>query len=175
MVADYLSTRIVSPPTAKVLLEAGYVLHMERSPASVYDDEEFEAVGALMVPEGSWVEAPKDYIITGLKELPDDGSECLIPTNFCDVSLDPNNPNNPVPVCSTYTNFTKPTVKVPVSGDGPHLTVVSVDHLPTLIAREASGEFSRWLLPSLLTLNSRENEGVWTRAENLYREKVKEL
>jgi saccharopine dehydrogenase (NAD+, L-lysine-forming) len=31
------------------------------------------------------------------------------------------------------------------------------------------------LLPSLLTLDRRETEGVWTRAEKTYREKVAEL
>lgn len=35
---------------------------------------------------------------------------------------------------------------------GPPLTVVSIDHLPTLLPREASEAFSNDLLPSLLTL-----------------------
>ncbi|SCZ98228.1 BZ3500_MvSof-1268-A1-R1_Chr7-1g09064 [Microbotryum saponariae] len=35
---------------------------------------------------------------------------------------------------------------------GPTLTVVSIDHLPTLLPREASEAFSKDLLPSLLTL-----------------------
>lgn len=94
---------------------------------------------------------------------------------IADVSLDPNNANNPVPVYSSYTNFNEPTLPVPVGGDGPELTVVGIDHLPTLVAREASDEFSNLLLPSLLALNCRESEGVWTRAESLYQEKVKEL
>ena len=34
----------------------------------------------------------------------------------------------------------------------PPLTVVSIDHLPTLLPREASEAFSTDLLPSLLTL-----------------------
>ncbi len=92
-----------------------------------------------------------------------------------DVSLDPNNPNNPVPMYSQYTNFNEPTLPVPVDGDGPELTVVSIDHLPTLVAREASDEFSSLLLPSLLTLNKRESEGVWTRAEQKYKDTVKRL
>ncbi|KAK3941736.1 saccharopine dehydrogenase [Diplogelasinospora grovesii] len=347
----------LSPASVKALLEAGYVVHVERSPGRIYRDEEFEAVGAEMVPEGSWPNAPKGHIIAGLKELPDDGS--LLPhthiqfghcyknqdgwaeylsrfangggtlydieflTNetgrrvaafgywagyagaaiallalshqllhpgtplgavpaydsapelitdvkssvaaalpksdrppqvivigalgrcgngaidlcraagvpessivkwdmaetakggpfqeiaesdifincvylgankippfvtfeslskpgrrlrvICDVSLDPNNPNNPVPVYKDYTTFPKPTLTLPVEGDGPELTVISIDHLPTLVAREASDEFSSLLLPSLLALNSRNTEGVWTRAEKLYKEKVKEL
>lgn len=35
---------------------------------------------------------------------------------------------------------------------GPPLTVVSIDHLPTLLPREASEAFSMDLLPSLITL-----------------------
>ena len=35
---------------------------------------------------------------------------------------------------------------------GPPLTVVSIDHLPTLLPREASEAFSNDLLPSLMTL-----------------------
>lgn len=35
---------------------------------------------------------------------------------------------------------------------GPPLTVVSIDHLPTLLPREASDAFSNDLLPSLMTL-----------------------
>lgn len=35
---------------------------------------------------------------------------------------------------------------------GPPMTVVSIDHLPTLLPREASDAFSTDLLPSLLTL-----------------------
>lgn len=94
---------------------------------------------------------------------------------ICDVSLDPNNPNNPVPVYTSYSTFQKPTVPVAVGGSGPELSVVSIDHLPSLVAREASQEFSQLLLPHLLTLDRRETDGVWTRAEQIYHEKVKEL
>jgi saccharopine dehydrogenase (NAD+, L-lysine-forming) len=67
----------------------------------------------------------------------------------CDVSCDPNNTHNPVPIYTEYNTFMKPTLPVQVGGDGPDLTVVSIDHLPTLVAREASDEFSRLLLPRL--------------------------
>lgn len=65
------------------------------------------------------------------------------------------------------------------------MTVVSIDHLPTLLPREASEAFSSDLLPSLLQLpyvlpenpkSKEENAGkeeatgaVWTRAEALFR------
>ncbi|KAI0104650.1 alanine dehydrogenase [Nemania sp. FL0031] len=349
----------ISPATAKALLDAGYIVNVEHSPGRIYRDEEFAAIGASMVPEGSWANAPTDNIIVGLKELPEGNSplshihiqfghcyknqdgwdaylsrfargngllydiefltnsegrrvaafgywagyagaaiallawshqmlhnpdtslgaiplyasaqelvgavktavgEALpknaikppriiiigangrcgtgatdictavgIPSDsilqwdlaetarggpfpeiassdifincvyigstaippfttidalsqpgrnlrvICDVSLDPNNPNNPVPVYKDYTTFVKPTLRVPVKGDGPALSVVSIDHLPSLVAREASDEFSELLLPSLLTLSQRTNEGVWLRAQKIYEEKVTEL
>lgn len=103
-----------------------------------------------------------------------------------DVSCDTTNPNNPIPIYSINTTFDKPTVDVEVSA-GPPLTVVSIDHLPTLLPREASDAFSNDLLPSLLTLpeaiaekSPREGkpisqaeagkgpERVWKEAEGLY-------
>ena len=77
---------------------------------------------------------------------------------------------------------------------GPPLTVVSIDHLPTLLPREASNAFSNDLLPSLLTLpqalEERESrkgqpisaseigtgpERVWKEAEALMWKKMGEM
>ncbi|BGP15046.1 hypothetical protein JCM10213_002809 [Rhodosporidiobolus nylandii] len=69
-----------------------------------------------------------------------------------DVSCDTTNPNNPIPIYSINTTFDKPTVDVEGITAGPPLTVVSIDHLPTLLPRESSDAFSNDLLPSLLTL-----------------------
>lgn len=377
----------MTPTTAKALLEAGYKIYVERSPGRIFDDEEFEAVGATLVPEGSWVDAPADAIILGLKELPESDSmsfchpalhffnscmstsyfglanldvsaplhhahihfghcfkrqeywnlylnrfaqgggtlydlefltdasgkriaafgyhagyagaaiailawahqlaqsETLLPaipsfpsqsalvdtvTNSllsaidihnngqppgvliigalgrcgsgavdfclaagvpsscilewdmaetaqggpfsqiasadifinciysdkaiqpfitydslsipgrrlrvaCDVSCDPNSPYNPVPIYHEITTFLKPTVPVEVGGNGPKMTMVSIDHLPSLVAREASEAFSEQLLPSLKKLNQRYEDGVWLRAEKLFTEKLAEL
>lgn len=93
----------------------------------------------------------------------------------CDVSCDPDNAHNPVPIYTEYSTFEKPTLPVALSGGGPEMTVISIDHLPSLVAREASDAFSNLLLPSLATLDRRSEEGVWTRAEKLYVDKVKEL
>ncbi|PWN26622.1 putative saccharopine dehydrogenase [Jaminaea rosea] len=105
-----------------------------------------------------------------------------------DVSCDTTNPNNPLPVYDINTTFSSPTVDVDglASGCEP-LTVISIDHLPTLLPREASEAFSTDLLPSLLQLpkalqanggeelNLPEGEGaVWSRAERLFREKLGE-
>lgn len=65
----------VSPEGAKALLDAGYVVRVEKCPNRIYKTGEFEAVGAEIVPTGSWMSAPKENIILGLKELEADGSE----------------------------------------------------------------------------------------------------
>lgn len=59
----------LTPSTTKALIEAGYTVNVERDEQRIFDDEEFEAVGAKLVPTGSWVDAPKEHIIVGLKEL----------------------------------------------------------------------------------------------------------
>ncbi|ORX93653.1 Formate/glycerate dehydrogenase catalytic domain-like protein [Basidiobolus meristosporus CBS 931.73] len=88
-----------------------------------------------------------------------------------DVSCDTTNPNNPIPVYSINTTFDKPTVPVKTSNPKP-LDVVSIDHLPTLLPREASEAFCHDLLPSILSLPERQNARVWTDAEKLFKEKV---
>lgn len=64
----------VSPEGAKALLDAGYVVRVEECPNRIYKTDEFKAAGAEIVPTGSWVNAPTDHIILGLKELEADGS-----------------------------------------------------------------------------------------------------
>ena len=93
---------------------------------------------------------------------------------ICDVSADTTNPNNPVPVYTVATTFDKPTVPVEVK-QGPKVSVISIDHLPSLLPREASEAFSNDLLPSLLQLKDRESTPVWQRAEKLFHEKVASL
>ena len=92
-----------------------------------------------------------------------------------DVSCDPGDPNNPIPLYTEYSTFTKPTLPVDVSGDGPPLRMISIDHLPSLVAREASDSFSKLLLPSLKVLDRREKADVWVKAEKIFHEKVGEL
>jgi saccharopine dehydrogenase (NAD+, L-lysine-forming) len=67
----------VSPQTAKALIDAGYTVRVEEFPDRIYKIDEFKAVGAEIVPSGSWVNAPKEDIILGLKELDTDGSEFI--------------------------------------------------------------------------------------------------
>ncbi len=92
----------------------------------------------------------------------------------CDVSADTTNPNNPIPIYDIATTFDKPTVPVKVKGEPP-LSVISIDHLPSLLPREASEEFSKALLPHLLELKDWRKDPVWARAEKLFQEKVSTL
>jgi len=61
---------------------------------------------------------------------------------ICNVSADTTNPNNPIRVYIVATTFNEPTVLVEVEGE-PKLSVISIDHLPSLLPREASGAFSK--------------------------------
>ncbi|KAF5687927.1 saccharopine dehydrogenase [Fusarium denticulatum] len=327
----------LSPATAKALLDAGYTVRVEESPDRIYKIDEFRDVGAEIVPAGSWVNAPKEDIILGLKEIEANGkplphtyihfahvhkkqsgwatelsrfanadgllydlefltdedgrrvaafgywagyagtalallswahqllnpgvpqgsvpvvdsastltelvkgkvdaarsanhgtllrlivigalgrcgkgaiaaaeaigvsdilkwdiaetskgSNKILPfTTFealsapdrrlrviCDVSCDPNSENNPIAVYSSYSSFENPTVPASEHIDGPELRIIAIDHLPTMVARESSDEYSSLLLPSLLTLDRRDTEGVWQRAERIFRDRVAEL
>ncbi|WRT67652.1 uncharacterized protein IL334_004624 [Kwoniella shivajii] len=91
-----------------------------------------------------------------------------------DVSCDTTNPHNPIPIYDINTTFPEPTVAVDTKGVGRRCTVVSIDHLPTLLPREASEQFSADLLPSLLKFPQRTSEPVWTNAEKLFKQKLEE-
>lgn len=90
------------------------------------------------------------------------------------ISADNTNPNNPVPVYTETTTFTNPTI--PVDGvTGAPVRVISIDHLPSLLPREASENFSGALLPYLKELRDWRNHQVWADADKLYQEKVASL
>ena len=73
----------VTPTTVSKLLEKGFTVNVERSPVRIFEDKEFEDVGAKLVATGSWHDAPKDHIIIGLKELKEEGCK-LFRLDFCD-------------------------------------------------------------------------------------------
>ncbi|KAI9152505.1 Saccharopine dehydrogenase [Blastocladiella emersonii ATCC 22665] len=89
-----------------------------------------------------------------------------------DVSCDPTNPHNPIPVYTECTTFTRPTVVVPTREGAVPLHVVSIDHLPSLLPRESSEGFVNDLLPSLRSLRDVPTARVWAEAEQLFRDKV---
>ncbi|KAI0473622.1 hypothetical protein GGR56DRAFT_696045 [Xylariaceae sp. FL0804] len=92
----------------------------------------------------------------------------------CDVSADTTNPNNPIPIYTIATTFSKPTVPVEGLSDPP-LSVISIDHLPSLLPRESSEAFSNDLLPYLLKLDDWRGNPVWAGAKKLFDEKVATL
>jgi saccharopine dehydrogenase (NAD+, L-lysine-forming) len=67
------------------------------------------------------------------------------------------------------------TVKLPEGSNDLPLSVISIDHLPSLLPREASEAFSADLLPSLLGLKDWQNVRVWQQAEKLFQTKVATL
>ncbi|GMM30298.1 saccharopine dehydrogenase (NAD+, L-lysine-forming) [Martiniozyma asiatica (nom. inval.)] len=91
-----------------------------------------------------------------------------------DVSADTTNPHNPVPVYTIATQFDEPTVLVETT-KGPKLSVISIDHLPSLLPRESSEFFARDLLPSLKQLPTKESAPVWVKAKDLFDHHVKRL
>ena len=95
----------------------------------------------------------------------------------CDVSCDTTNPHNPIPIYDINTTFSEPTVpvKLPQNSNDLPLSVISIDHLPSLLPREASEAFSAALLPSLMQLKDWKNARVWREAEKLFQEKCATL
>ena len=81
---------------------------------------------------------------------------------------------DPIPIYTINTTFTNPTVPVKVKGDQNKtpLSVISIDHLPSMLPREASEAFSAGLKESLLQLKERHTARVWVDAEKLFNEKV---
>lgn len=95
----------------------------------------------------------------------------------CDVSCDTTNPNNPIPIYDINTTFDHPTVpvKLPSGANDLPLSVISIDHLPSLLPREASEAFGSQLLPSMLHLNDWRNTRVWQQADELFKQKCSTL
>lgn len=60
------------PSDAARLVENGITLTVEESPQRVFPIEEYEAAGCRVAAAGSWVTAPREAVIVGLKELPDE-------------------------------------------------------------------------------------------------------
>jgi saccharopine dehydrogenase (NAD+, L-lysine-forming) len=68
-------TRVgITPDGVRALLAEGVQVTVEESPTRVIADGAYAAVGCAMAPQHSWPSAPKDAVIFGLKELPDDGT-----------------------------------------------------------------------------------------------------
>ncbi len=64
----------LTPQGAAKLIAAGFRVTVEESTQRILPLADYVAVGCAVAPEFSWVNAPDDAIIFGLKELPDDGT-----------------------------------------------------------------------------------------------------
>jgi saccharopine dehydrogenase (NAD+, L-lysine-forming) len=62
----------LSPKGAKVLIDAGFKVTIECSPQNIFHQELYSQINANLVSQGTWIDAPKEAIILGLKELPED-------------------------------------------------------------------------------------------------------
>jgi saccharopine dehydrogenase (NAD+, L-lysine-forming) len=63
-------------------------------------------------------------------------------------------------------------VEIQGSQNSTPLSVISIDHLPSMLPREASESFSAGLREALLDLKDRHTARVWADAEKLFNEKV---
>ncbi|AXI48236.1 saccharopine dehydrogenase [Sulfitobacter sp. SK012] len=64
----------LTPQGAATLRDAGFEVSVEATDSRVIDTQAYAAAGCTVVAAGSWPDAPKDAVIFGLKELPDDGT-----------------------------------------------------------------------------------------------------
>ncbi len=65
----------ITPKGAAALHEAGVDVVVESSPERVFSDDAYEAVGCPVVHAGSWLTAPPETVVVGIKELPDEPAE----------------------------------------------------------------------------------------------------
>lgn len=91
---------------------------------------------------------------------------------ICDVSCDPFGDYNPVPLYTECTSFETPAERL-LDGPPP-LDLVAIDHLPSMLPKESSENFSQQLLPTLLQLDQ-PKEGVWGRALETFKDKSRGL
>lgn len=67
----------LTPAGAAALRAAGLRVTVEESRAREIGIEGYRAAGCEIAPENSWPDAPRDAIIFGLKELPEDGTPLM--------------------------------------------------------------------------------------------------
>jgi len=67
----------VLPEHCQALLKHGYSVTVEKSDRRCVKDEEYLKVGCTLVESGTWENAPKDTVILGLKDLPENGKDLV--------------------------------------------------------------------------------------------------
>ena len=59
------------PSDAATLIASGAQITVERSAKRIFSDDAYAAAGCTLVAAGSWVDAPEEALVFGVKELPD--------------------------------------------------------------------------------------------------------
>ncbi|WNC73224.1 saccharopine dehydrogenase [Thalassotalea psychrophila] len=90
-------------------------------------------------------------------------------TIIVDVSCDPYGSYNPLPIYQQCTTFKQPCIEI--SAGSKPLSLIAIDHLPSLLPKESSEDYGQQLLTHLLTLDDK-TQGVWPKALNLYQQKI---
>lgn len=67
----------LTPNDAKKLIAKGVKVIVESFPERIFQDKEYEEVGCKIVKSHSWAEAPREALILGLKELPQEDSQLI--------------------------------------------------------------------------------------------------
>ena len=83
-----------------------------------------------------------------------------------DVSCDPYGSYNPLPIYEYCTTFSQPVKRI---SNKPVLDLIAIDHLPSLLPKESSEDFSGQLLDALLELP---DGRTWQRALKLFEDKT---
>ena len=90
-----------------------------------------------------------------------------------DVSCDTSNPNNPLPFVDDITTFHDPVRTLELGEGVKALDIIAIDHLPSLLPREASMAHSAKLVQQIVHLREMENSEVWMSALATFKEKTK--
>ncbi|MBE8221764.1 MAG: saccharopine dehydrogenase [Bdellovibrionales bacterium] len=97
-------------------------------------------------------------------------SECKLKV-ISDVSCDPTGPYNPLPLYNKENTFQKPIHFL--SYTNINLNLTAVDHLPSVLPKESSQDFSSQLSGPLISfLLGVDKEGVFARASKLFKDKI---
>ena len=62
----------IVPADARLLVEQGVAVTVENSPQRIFPISDYAAAGCRIAEPGSWVSAPSEEFIVGVKELPDE-------------------------------------------------------------------------------------------------------
>ena len=88
-----------------------------------------------------------------------------------DIACDPDSDYNPIPIYSTPTTWSKPSLNI---ASDPPLAIMAIDNLPSLLPKESSIDFAEQIFPYLLGFDKKTKE-VWERSKEIFKSKVSEV